>query len=249
MTDRCRDTSSVISGDSGTPRGKALLGPLAGARRITGIDGAVLGIVALQAALHIVAANLALGWSTAVGTVAIVAFAEAALAMSPLARALVVRLGILGIVAGICELFTDAAGEWLGSLHYPANEPMLWASPAYMPFSWAVVLLPLGYGAWRLAGLLPRGAAALLMGGIGAAIIPFYEEMAYHAGWWRYTPVHTIWHTPLYVLLFEGLIAAALPWLVVGVETRSWRNVATRGIVLGAWMPWAALIAWLILGR
>jgi hypothetical protein len=83
----------------------------------------------------------------------------------------------------------------------------------------------------------------------GAVIVPFYEEMAYSAGWWRYAPAPGLWHTPYYVALFEGLIAAALPVLLNNLQCRSWAAAGLRGIALGAWMPVAALAAWLLIGR
>ncbi len=73
--------------------------------------------------------------------------------------------------------------------------------------------------------------------------------MAYYGGWWRYKPVHLmIGHTPIYVLLFEGLVVAALPLLYDRIERRSWRQVALIGVILGVWIPVAALVAWLLLG-
>ena len=159
------------------------------------------------------------------------------------------RLLLLGIIAGICELFTDASGEYVvHSLIYPSGEPMLWASPVYMPLSWLVVLTPLGYIAWRLQALLGRGKTLLICGIWGAIQIPLFEEMAYYGGWWRYRPTPLmLGHTPAYVLLFEGLVGVALVPLCTYLERRSWPQVAGLGIVLGAWLPWAALIAWLLL--
>jgi hypothetical protein len=84
---------------------------------------------------------------------------------------------------------------------------------------------------------------------VGAINVPFYEEAAYHAGWWRYAPtILHLGHTPAYVLLFEGLVAAALPLLTLGLLKLRWRSVALRGAMLGLWMPCAALLAWLLLG-
>ena len=81
------------------------------------------------------------------------------------------------------------------------------------------------------------------------ANIPFYEEMAYHARWWRYAPAPSLGHTPLYVILFEALIGASLPILLRAVGRRSWRTVAFFGLVEGGWIAAAALVAWLLIGR
>src|SRR5207245_8367655 len=128
-------------------------------------------------------------------------------------RPLLGRLMLAGLIAGICELFTDASGQYVAhSLIYPAGELTLWTSPAYMPLSWMVILTHLGYLAWRLRAIAGWRKASLICGIWGAMQIPFYEEMAYYGGWWRYVPTRLmLGHTPLYVLLFEGLIIASLP--------------------------------------
>ncbi len=161
------------------------------------------------------------------------------------------RLLFAGLIAGLCELFTDASGEYIvHSLIYPTGEPTLWTSPLYMPFSWMVILTHLGYVSWRLRALLGWRKAALLSGIFGAIQIPLYEEMAYYGKWWHYLPTHLmLGHTPIYVLLFEGLVVASLPLLYDRIECRSWPQVAFIGLVLGAWMPVAALLSWLLLGR
>ena len=227
-------------------RAREPLGP----RRFTALDAAMLGALALMVALHLVAAALAAGWLTAVVALALVTAALVAIAARRAWRPLVARLLLFGLVAGIIELFTDFSGEVVArSLIYPPNEPMLWASPLYMPLSWMVTLTLIGYLAWRLGTLAPGWAAILLTGLWGAVNIPFYEEMAYHAGWWRYAPAPGLGHTPYYVMLFEGLLVALLPPLVARLETRGWWSVALRGLALGVWAPWAALFAWLLIGR
>lgn len=166
-------------------------------------------------------------------------------------RPLLGRLMLAGLIAGICELFTDASGRQIvHSLIYPPGELTIWASPIYMPLTWMVTLTYLGYVCWRLRGLLGGRMATLLCGLVGAFVIPIYEEMAFYGGWWRYAPVHLmVGHTPVYVILFEGLVVAALPLLYYRIERRSWLEVIAVGVVVGAWIAFAALIAWLVLGH
>jgi hypothetical protein len=165
-------------------------------------------------------------------------------------RPLLGRLLLAGFIAGLCELFTDASGQYVAhSLIYPAGALMLWTSPLYMPLSWTVVLTHLGYVAWRLRTLLGWRRATLVSAILGAIQIPVFEEMAYYGGWWRYKPVHLmIGHTPIYVLLFEGLLVAALPLFFDRIERRSWKQVVLIGVIVGVWMPVAALVAWLAAG-
>jgi uncharacterized protein DUF6989 len=224
------------------------------ASRFTTLDAAFLALLGLMIAGHVIAALLAVGWITAALIDALALIYLLALLARPGWRPLIGRLMLLGLIAGILELFTDAAGhQFARSLFYPQGQPLLWDSPFYMPLSWMIVLTQLGYLAWRLAGLLPGGRipwrAILLTGLVGAVNVPFYEEAAYHAGWWLYaTTVLHLGNTPAYVLLFEGLIAAALPLLTLGLLRVRWPEVAVRGAILGLWMPCAALLAWLLLG-
>ncbi len=142
---------------------------------LTPLDLAFAGLLALMVACHLVAARLAAGPITAVLTDALAGIYLLALTLRPAWRPLVSRLLLLGLVAGILELFTDAAGESVAhSLVYPAGGPMLWASPLYMPFSWMIVLTLLGYLGWRLRGLLPLWLGIAITGLWGALNIPFY---------------------------------------------------------------------------
>ena len=57
----------------------------------------------------------------------------------PIGRPLLGRLMLVGMIAGICELFTDASGQYVvHSLIYPGGELTIWTSPVYMPLSWLV---------------------------------------------------------------------------------------------------------------
>ncbi len=166
-------------------------------------------------------------------------------------RPLLGRLMLVGLIAGVCELFTDASGQYIvHSLIYPVDELSIWTSPLYMPLSWLVTLTYLGYIGWRLRALLGWRLAILLCGLIGAIDIPLFEEISYYGGWWRYVPTHLMFgHTPAYVALFEGLVVAALPLLFDCLERRSWIKTGLLGVVIGMWMAISALTAWLLLGH
>ncbi|HEX6796173.1 MAG TPA: hypothetical protein VF116_00515 [Ktedonobacterales bacterium] len=97
---------------------------------------------------------------------------------------------------------------------------------------------------------VPLWLAIIITGLAGAALVPFYEEMAWYARWWHYSPVELmVGHTPVYVLVFEGLVAALLPLLVGGLMARPLRYAVALGLLEGIWMPVAALAAWLVVGR
>lgn len=221
----------------------------------TRLDAAMLASLATVIACDSVAAILHAGWMASAGITLAMTALMVAYAARRMWRPLLARLLLFGLIAGLLEVGTDAAGEHVvHSLSYPA-QPMLWDSPLTMPLSWMIVLTQIGYLAWRLRSRRPTGlrlplwVASALLFAWGALNIPLYEELAYYANWWRYAAAPHIGHTPLYVLLFEGLVAAALPWLLADVTRRSWRAVALRALILGVWTPWAALIAWLLIGR
>ncbi|HEV8192936.1 MAG TPA: hypothetical protein VGP82_15835, partial [Ktedonobacterales bacterium] len=147
--------------------------------RLVPLDLAFLGLLALMVVCHLVAARLAAGPITAVLTDMLAVVYLLVLICRRDWRPLVLRLMLLGLVAGILELFTDAAGESVAhSLVYAEGGPMIWASPLYMPVSWMIVLTLLGYLGWRLRGLLPLELAIAITGLWGSLNIPFYEETA-----------------------------------------------------------------------
>ncbi|HLY30319.1 MAG TPA: hypothetical protein VKQ36_04785, partial [Ktedonobacterales bacterium] len=120
------------------------------------LDGAMLVSLGVLIACDLAAAVLHAGWlSSALITLGL----SALLLVYTLRRdwrPLVGRLLLFGLIAGVLELGTDAAGELVAhSLWYPTREPMLWDSPFYMPLSWMVVLTQIGYLTWRLTSTRP----------------------------------------------------------------------------------------------
>jgi hypothetical protein len=91
--------------------------------------------------------------------------------------------------------------------------------------------------------LLGWRKATIVAGIWGAIQIPVFEELSYYGGWWQYILTRLmLGHTPAYVLLLEDLTVAVLPLLFDRLERRVWRQVVVIGLIVGAWMPVAALL-------
>jgi hypothetical protein len=223
------------------------------AARLTGLDRAMLAFYVTLALCEAAMAVLRAGWPSAAALDAASLLVLLAFCRVRAWRGILSRLLVLGVIAGVFELFTDASGERVvHSLLYPTNEPTIWASPIYMPIAWTIVLTELGYLAWRAPSLFPalstRGVVALCAV-VGAVTVPYYEEMAYYAGWWRYAGAPHLGHTPLYVIAFEGLVAAILPFVTARLTRFTFQHAVMMGAVVGVWMPFVALVSWLLLGR
>lgn len=125
----------------------------------------------------------------------------------------------LGLVAGFLELFADYfLVHWTGSgqLVYPTPDTVLLASPLYMPFAWACVIVEFGYLLLRLTAALRRTWVAALIGGtLAGSTIAIYEYFAFRAGWWYYKPAHVMLGKTcaLYIPVGEFLMFATFPYI------------------------------------
>jgi hypothetical protein len=148
---------------------------------------------------------------------------------------------------GLVELLADAlCVRCTGTLDYSvARSAMLLDSPWWMPLSWAIVALQVGLlGECAIArfGLL-RGA--LLTGLLGALLIPFYEEMAWGAHWWRYQNCLMLGHTPVYIIVAEFVIGAGLALLGhFALRASSLRHAALLGAAGGLVTILGGLLGW-----
>lgn len=158
---------------------------------------------------------------------------------------LILRLAIIGTVAGILELVTDYyLVETIDSLNYPKDEWMLWASPAYMPFAWSNVLIQLSFIGVLLTNRLGVAKASLILCIAGGMYIPVYEHLANDAGWWTYNPDTTmVFNAPLYVIACEALISLSLPGILNFAEHRKPFKSVGLGFLLGIWILLSAYIA------
>lgn len=148
---------------------------------------------------------------------------------------LMARLMIFGLAVGFAELPADA---WLvqhtRTLDYSVGGgPMLWCSPACMPFAWQIVAVQFGYLGMRLHERF-GGLGLLLIGGLGALNIPYYEEMARRIHWWTYSGCRMISFTAYYIVLGEFGIAIALALLAKQLRRGSWKKAVLAGLFGGA---------------
>lgn len=104
------------------------------------------------------------------------------------------RLLMLGLAAGIFEIFSDyLLVSWKGQRVYAGSAPLL-ASPLYMPLAWACWIAEFGYPIVRLHGVIARRVAgemglglSMVAGGMLAGVVTTCtDSLAVMAGWWKY---------------------------------------------------------------
>ena len=147
------------------------------------------------------------------------------------------RLLLFGLTFGIVELVADAlCVRYTRTLDYSvAHSPMLLLSPYWMPTAWMIVAAQIGYIGVLLMRRFGTAQGMALTALLGAVNIPFYEEMAFHAHWWRYQNCRMLGHTPLYIIAAELIIGLTLgplaAWAMRGSST--WRDAIQAGLVGG----------------
>lgn len=164
----------------------------------------------------------------------------------PLVRVLLV----FAVIVGFGELPADAFSVVTKqTLVYPPGEPMIWASPLYMPFSWTAVMVQMGFIAWWLAQRMRLGFAMGLMALIGASYVPLFEYLAHSAGFWYYRDCRMLFGiTPWYVILAEAIILAALPPLVRRIEGKPWPWLIGLGIIESLVVLFGSRLAFWLVG-
>lgn len=209
----------------------------------------VLFTLGVLLALNVVGALFTLSWKAVAFNTALILTLDVIFIVRYRDRRLLTWL-VFGLVAGFAELPVDA---WLvagtDSLVYPPNEPMLWDSPAYMPFSWAMVLIQLGVLADALRRKFSLLAASLLIAVIGGINIPIYEHLAHLADWWSYRDTPMLFAAPYYVIVAEAILALPLAWFGRLLDRPKPLGTATLlGLAEGVVMFVAVWIGWTLLG-
>ena len=155
------------------------------------------------------------------------------------------KILLFGLMAGITELISD---WWLvvykSSLVYPLNEPMLVASPLYMPISWAVIFLQIGLVSnfiYQRKNILWAVLVAILC---GIFFVPFFEYWAKLEGWWFYQNCKMVANAvPYYIIISEALICAVLPFIFIQLEKRNYVVTSILGIGQGLWIWLTCMVA------
>ena len=125
------------------------------------------------------------------------------------------RFAMVILSAGVFGL-TELVADYLcirhtGTLDYSvAGSAMILESPWWMPLSWAVVAVQAGIVGDAVIARYGKLRGTLATALFGALLIPFYEEMAWGANWWRYRDCLMLSHTPVYIIVAELIIAGSL---------------------------------------
>lgn len=163
------------------------------------------------------------------------------------------RLLLFGLGLGVVELVADALCiRCTRTLDYSvAHSPLLGLSPFWMPTAWMVVAAQIGYLGRLLMSRFGSIQGMALTAMLGAVNIPFYEEMAYHAHWWRYGNCWMLGHTPLYIIAAEMTIGLTLgplaAWAMRAGAT--WRDAAFAGLIGGLSTIWGGLLGYGLVER
>lgn len=139
-------------------------------------------------------------------------------------------------VFGATELLADfLCVRCTGTLDYSvARSALLLESPWWMPASWAVVAVQVGVGGDAAIRGCGPVHGALLTGALAAILIPFYEQMAWGANWWRYRGCLLLGHAPVYIVVAEAAIGVGLAWLGhLALRACSWRAAVPLGLAGG----------------
>ncbi len=163
------------------------------------------------------------------------------------------RLLLFGLGLGVMELVADAlCVTFTGTLDYSVSRSaQIGLSPFWMPTAWLVVAAQIGYLGRRFMQRFGDLRGMALTALLGAINIPFYEEMAWHAHWWRYQNSKMLGHTPYYIIVAEMVIGLTLGPLAARAMApgASWRTAAWAGFVGGAGTILGGLIGYGLVER
>ncbi|WP_031433659.1 DUF6989 domain-containing protein [Methylomarinum vadi] len=200
----------------------------------------ILGTMVFALAADLVAWKLRAGWPAAALITAVINLVLLFYVIRQ-KDTLLAKLLFFGVLVGFGELPTDHLAVAIQkTLVYPSDEPFIWSSPAYMPFSWTIVMTQFGYLAWWMTQRWGLAVATVLTGILGAVNLPAYEFLAKGAGFWYYRNATMVFFdsTPVYVIVGEFLLTLSIPYIVRQVER-------SRVIAIVAWSGVQSLLIYL----
>ncbi len=145
------------------------------------------------------------------------------------------RLLLFAMAADLPQLFVD----WyhvrvVNTLVYDYALFRIWETPDYILAGWGFAFFQLGYLLLRLAPRFGWLRLSLLIAFGGTLIHSWYEEMAYHAGAWRYIHATLIGHISLWVIVSFLVIIATICYLVWRIrDQQDWRIWMLAGLING----------------
>ncbi|MFB6076009.1 MAG: hypothetical protein ABEK17_02595 [Candidatus Aenigmatarchaeota archaeon] len=131
-------------------------------------------------------------------------------------RKVLIEISVIGLIAGFVELLADYFLVLNAGLKYNTLELFILESPFYMPFAWSFIIIQLGYVGYRLYDGLGKIKGTLITGFIGSIYVGLAEMLAHNGNLWKYSqaPLSYIHHSPLYIILGEGLMFSLLVLLL-----------------------------------
>jgi hypothetical protein len=216
------------------------------------MDGARFRLVLLSMAATTAAALIGVfvapGW--VVPTVVNVIVNGAFLAFIILRRdGIIGRLMLMGVVAAAVELLlSDPAFVSRQILVYEPGGPFVVDSPLYMPLSWVFLIIQMGaVSRWAFEqwGLARAAAAMAILGGVNG---PMYEYLAQYSKLWYYQHCWMVRGVPIFVIVAEVMIGAAMPVAVARLPRLALLSTAVVGLLIGLWTWITGLVTFAAVG-
>ena len=156
---------------------------------------------------------------------------------------LLLSAAVLGAVALIAD---HLCIRFTGTLDYSVSKSFLiLSSPWWMPLAWMVVSVQVGILGDAFICRFGQLRGALLCGALGALLIPFYEEMAWGANWWRYENCLLISRTPLYIIVCEAFIGAGIAlWGYWNLRQSNLKASLVLGLAAGVLIIFSGILGW-----
>ncbi|MFB6089330.1 MAG: hypothetical protein ABEK36_06130 [Candidatus Aenigmatarchaeota archaeon] len=149
-------------------------------------------------------------------------------------RKVLIEISIVGLIAGFVELIADYFLVLNAGLKYNTMEIFILESPFYMPFAWSFIIVQLGYVGYRLYEEMGKIKGTLITGFLGSIYVGLAEMLAHNGNLWKYSqaPFSYVHHSPLYIILGEGLMFSLLVLLIREEHIFDLKKVPGNSLIL-----------------